>query len=87
MSAGQDLAKTQLIGVDRAVAGMDDWNEMYGVIRGMDRPVVAALNGVAAGSTFQVARLCDIRVGDAGSAMGQPEAPTPAPRSSCHPLG
>ncbi|HVB63156.1 MAG TPA: hypothetical protein VNE17_00405, partial [Nitrolancea sp.] len=42
----------------------------------MERPVVAAHNGVAAESTFQVERLCDIRVGHTGPAMGQPEAAT-----------
>ena len=35
--------------------------------------MIAALNGVAAGSAFQVTLLCDIRIGHAGVRMGQPE--------------
>src|SRR6185312_8807922 len=72
-SAGQDLAETQQFDAERAVEWMGEWRAMYGAIREMDKPVVAALNGVAAGSAFQVALLCDIRVGHAGSNMGQPE--------------
>ncbi|HEX3723581.1 MAG TPA: enoyl-CoA hydratase/isomerase family protein, partial [Nitrolancea sp.] len=72
-SAGQDLAEAQEFDASRAVEWMGEWHAMYGAIRSMDKPVVAALNGVAAGSAFQVALLCDVRVGHAGSAMGQPE--------------
>jgi enoyl-CoA hydratase/carnithine racemase len=52
---------------------MDDWNNLYGSIRGLEKPVIAALNGVAAGSGFQVALLCDIRIGHPGIKMGQTE--------------
>ena len=34
---------------------------------------MGALNGVAAGSAFQVAMLTDVRVGHPGTRMGQPE--------------
>lgn len=72
-SAGQDLAETEEFTADRAAAWMGEWREMYGAIRAMDKPVVAALNGVAAGSAFQVALLADVRVGHDGVRMGQPE--------------
>lgn len=72
-SAGQDLSETQQFDAERAVAWMGEWRDLYGSIREMDKPVVAALNGVAAGSAFQVALLTDVRVGHAGSSMGQPE--------------
>lgn len=39
----------------------------------MSKPFIAALNGVAAGSAFQLSLLADIRVGHAGVRMGQPE--------------
>lgn len=72
-SAGQDLAETQQFDGARAIEWMDEWTNLYGSIRELDKPIVAALNGVAAGSGFQVALLCDIRIGHSGSQMGQPE--------------
>lgn len=71
--AGQDLAEAQQFDASRAVEWMDEWKNLYGSVRELEKPIVAALNGVAAGSAFQVALLCDIRVGHSGSAMGQTE--------------
>ncbi|MBX4378163.1 enoyl-CoA hydratase/isomerase family protein, partial [Mycobacterium tuberculosis] len=45
----------------------------YRTLRSLSKPLIMALNGTAAGSAFQVALLGDIRVGHAGSKMGQPE--------------
>lgn len=72
-SAGQDLSETQQFDAERGARWLDEWHDMYGAIRALDKPLVAALNGVAAGSAFQVALLCDVRVGHQGSRMGQPE--------------
>ena len=72
-SAGQDLSETEQFDADRAIEWLEEWRILYGSIRDMDKPVVTALNGVAAGSAFQVALLTDIRVGHTGSLMGQPE--------------
>lgn len=77
-SAGQDLAETQqFMGGEKGGAMGDEWvagwKRIYGTIRNLTKPLIAALNGVAAGSAFQIALLCDIRVGHAGSRMGQPE--------------
>lgn len=72
-SAGQDLNETRTFDEARAGEWVEEWRNLYGALRGMTKPVVAALNGVAAGSAFQVALQCDIRVGHAGSRMGQPE--------------
>jgi enoyl-CoA hydratase/carnithine racemase len=72
-SAGQDLAEAQQFDADAAVHWIDDWNLFYGTLREIEKPVVAAINGVAAGSAFQVTLLCDLRVGHPGTRMGQPE--------------
>jgi len=72
-SAGQDLAEAKEFTGPRAITWMDEWSNLYGATRHLEKPIVAALNGVAAGSAFQVALLCDLRVGHAGSRMGQPE--------------
>lgn len=77
-SAGQDLEETMKFmgGAEGGVQGsewIDTWRDFYTVMRGMEKPMIAALNGVAAGSAFQVTLLCDIRIGHAGVQMGQPE--------------
>ncbi len=72
-SAGQDLAETERFDEADVAGWMDEWDALYRRIRWLHKPIVAALNGVAAGSAFQVALLCDVRVGHEGSRMGQPE--------------
>ena len=72
-SAGQDLSETMAFDPDRAVEWIGEWEELYGLIRSLSKPLIAALNGVAAGSAFQVALLADFRIGHAGVRMGQPE--------------
>ena len=71
--AGQDLGEAHGFDAARARDWIAEWAELYGALRGLDKPSVAALNGVAAGSAFQFALLCDLRVGHAGVRMGQPE--------------
>ncbi|MDP2800551.1 MAG: enoyl-CoA hydratase/isomerase family protein [Phreatobacter sp.] len=56
--------------IEAWVAG---WGRFFGAFRALSKPTIAALNGVAAGSAFQVALLCDFRIGHAGVRMGQPE--------------
>ena len=73
-SAGQDLDETEKFQTGgQGAAWFLTWREFYNAIRNMDKPVLAALNGVAAGSAFQAVLLCDVRIGHAGSSMGQPE--------------
>jgi len=71
--AGQDLEEAHGFDVARADEWMTEWENYYRTIRTLQKPLLMALNGVAAGSAFQVALLGDIRVGHAGSGMGQPE--------------
>ncbi len=71
--AGQDLNETKTFNPDRAEEWIKEWERLYGLIRSLSKPLVIALNGVAAGSGFQVALLGDIRVGHPGVTMGQPE--------------
>jgi enoyl-CoA hydratase len=72
-SAGQDLNETMVFDADRAVEWIVEWENLYDLIRSLSKPLIAALNGVAAGSAFQVALLCDFRIAHAGVRMGQPE--------------
>lgn len=72
-SAGQDLNEATNFGPDEAEAWIEDFHRLYRAVRSLEKPVVAALNGVAAGSAFQFVLLTDIRVGHSGVRMGQPE--------------
>jgi enoyl-CoA hydratase/carnithine racemase len=73
-SAGQDLSETQKFeGGSQGHDWTQTWRKLYTTIRALDKPLVAALNGVAAGSAFQVALMTDVRVGHSGTRMGQPE--------------
>jgi enoyl-CoA hydratase len=73
-SAGQDLDETETFesGSDGA-HWFQSWRGFYNAIRDLDKPCLAALNGVAAGSAFQAAMLSDVRVGHPGVRMGQAE--------------
>lgn len=71
--AGQDLNEGKTFDGARAEEWIEEWRRLYGTIRRFEKPLVVALNGLAAGSAFQAALLCDVRVGHAGSRMGQPE--------------
>ena len=71
--AGQDLNETKTFDPDRAEEWMKEWELLYGTIRSLSKPLVMALNGLAAGSGFQVALLGDFRIGHSDVTMGQPE--------------
>ena len=73
-SAGQDLDETEKFqSGSQGATWFQGWRDFYNAIRDLDKPIVAALNGVAAGSAYQAVLLCDVRVGHAGSLLGQPE--------------
>ena len=71
--AGQDLNEGKTFDGPRAEEWIEEWRRLYGAIRRFEKPLVVALNGLAAGSAFQAALLCDVRVGHPGAKMGQPE--------------
>jgi enoyl-CoA hydratase/carnithine racemase len=72
-SAGQDLNESKTFDPNRAEGWIGEWERLYDRMRSLTKPLVVALNGVAAGSAFQVALLGDIRVGHPEVTMGQPE--------------
>ncbi|WP_129139476.1 enoyl-CoA hydratase/isomerase family protein [Modicisalibacter coralii] len=72
-SAGQDLNETRSFDAERAKSWVGEWERLYDTLRSSPKPIIAALNGVAAGSAFQVALLCDFRIAHEGVRMGQPE--------------
>lgn len=71
--AGQDLGEAENFDADRAEAWIEEWRVLFGTIRDLTKPLLVALNGLAAGSGFQVALYADIRIGHSGVKLGQPE--------------
>ena len=71
--AGQDLHEAMSLVVDEVEGWLARQHAMYQSVRDFDKPLVAALNGVAAGAGFQIALCCDLRVGFPELRIGQPE--------------
>lgn len=71
--AGQDLEESAAITTDRLAGWLNRQHAMYQAVRDVGKPIVAAINGTAAGAGFQMSLMCDLRVAHAGVKMGQPE--------------
>jgi len=72
--AGQDLSES--MNWDASVPWVAEFETLMRAMLSLPKPVVAAVNGVAAGGGFQVTLLCDSRIGWSGTRMGQPEVKT-----------
>jgi enoyl-CoA hydratase/carnithine racemase len=72
-SAGQDLNESAQFRPEQSGWWVDEWKRLYSAVRNLDKPVVAGIRGIAAGSAFQVALLTDVRVADPAARLGQPE--------------
>lgn len=70
--AGQDLREAGP-GLAQLDGWIDQWARLFTTLRSLSKPSIAALNGVAAGSSFQFALMADFRVAHDGVRMGQPE--------------
>ena len=71
--AGVDLQEAIGIKVDEIEEWFGSVCNIYRQILLTNKPVIAALNGVAAGGGFQMALVSDQRIAHAGIKMGQPE--------------
>lgn len=74
--AGQDLNEARDLSArsrEEALAFWTRFRDFYEVVRRFEKPIVCALNGVAAGSAFQITMHTDVVVGHPGVRMGQTE--------------
>ena len=71
--SGQDLNETARYTVDDVEHWLTRLHAMYRAVRALDKPCVAAWNGVAAGAGYQIGLCCDLRVGFPEMKLGQPE--------------
>jgi enoyl-CoA hydratase/carnithine racemase len=71
--SGQDLNETARY----TIHDVDQWltrqHAMYQALRDLDKPCIAAWNGVAAGAGYQIGLCSDLRVGFTEMKLGQPE--------------
>jgi|SRR5690606_15134214 len=71
--AGQDLTESAAMQWQDLVPWLNTQRDMYQSIRDLNKPCVAAMNGVAAGAGFQVALCADVRIIAPSTRIGQPE--------------
>jgi len=71
--AGLDLEEARHGSDEEAEERFGVIRDAYQALRMLDKPLVAAINGIASGSGLQITLCADIRVGDQGTRMGQPE--------------
>ena len=60
--AGQDLNESSALAPADAARWMASWKSYFEALSSFNKPLVAAINGVAAGAGFQTALLCDYRL-------------------------
>jgi enoyl-CoA hydratase/carnithine racemase len=71
--AGQDLNDAERATADNVEEWVAQWARLYSEVRSLTKPTVAALNGLAFGSAFQVALLSDFRIAHPAVRVGLPE--------------
>jgi enoyl-CoA hydratase/carnithine racemase len=77
--AGQDLGESSGFDAESTGPWLEGFARCYTAILGCPKPVVAAINGVAAGSGYQLALVCDIRIAHPQVRIGQPEVSSGIP--------
>jgi len=71
--SGQDLTETARYTIDDVDMWLTRQHAMYQVVRDLDKPCIAAWNGVATGAGYQIGLCTDLRVGFPELKLGQPE--------------
>jgi enoyl-CoA hydratase/carnithine racemase len=71
--AGADLKQRMQMGLDEVRAFLAACQTAFTAIDTLDKPVIAAINGVALGGGLELALACDLRVAVASAVMGLPE--------------
>ncbi len=71
--SGQDLHEMSKFTHKDVIKWINQFKILYSCIRSFEKPIVGAINGVAAGSGFQLALLTDIRISHKNAKFGQVE--------------
>lgn len=71
--AGQDQHESAAMDAAASARRIEDYMALYRTIRAMSKPLVARIQGVAAGAGLQIALMCDLRFGSGAARMGMTE--------------
>ena len=71
--AGQDQHESAAMDAAASAQRIDDYMSLYRTLRALRKPMIALVNGVAAGAGLQIALLCDLRIGTPAARIGMTE--------------
>lgn len=71
--AGQDQHESAAMDAAASARRIDDYMALYRTIRAVAKPMIARIDGVAAGAGLQVALMCDLRIASTRARMGMTE--------------
>lgn len=72
-SAGQDINETASFSGEDAEGWIGEYGKLYDAFRSLEKPLIASIEGYAAGAGLQIALLCDMRICSSTSRLGLPE--------------
>jgi len=71
--AGQDQYESAAMDAAGSAARIDSYLELYEIFRALRKPVIARINGVAAGAGLQIALMSDLRIASTQARFGMTE--------------
>lgn len=71
--AGQDQLESAAMDAAASAQRIEDYMALYRTIRAMSKPLIARIQGVAAGAGLQIALMCDLRIANGAARLGMTE--------------